>query len=108
LIYKEKAKCQIGKKNNSDYISNQQILSDFYNFFQIFTGIVFSETKQLFRGTDQTIIQHEPISKNINFYQTNLLLDKLAIKLKEIQKAISSEDFEILEKQINHVFTVFN
>ncbi|MEI7919871.1 MAG: hypothetical protein WCH65_07030 [bacterium] len=70
--------------------------------------MVFNESKKLFtRGTD-TMISHDPIWENGDFYQTNLLRKQLIEKKGVIKNSLSEENYAILEKHIAHIQKVFD
>lgn len=75
FIYQQKVDHEITNKEN---VSEE--LQQFVNTFQIFIGVLFNESKKLFVKTEETMIQHDPIRENGDFYQTNLLWKQIVEK----------------------------
>ena len=103
FVYQKKVDNEILWKEN---ISGE--LEEFVNNFQIFIGIVFSESTKLFIKTENTMIQHDPIRDHGDFHQTNLVRKQLLDKKEKLQNTLSKENFEILEKHIAHIQKVFD
>ena len=90
------------------YNSTLEFLNDFYNFFQIFVGNLFMETKQLFMKIQNDKIQHDPIVWSSNFHKTNLLLPKLWEYKSEFEKYLLEDDFKTMLDHIENIEKVFN
>lgn len=101
LLYKYNFKQQIDEK--TDYSATIELLNNFSNFFQIFIWQIFIETKELFRKTESIVIQHNPIVDNWDFFKTNKLFPQLRETLNQTKEVLLSEDFDVLEWQINKI-----
>jgi len=106
LIYKIKTDLQISK--DIKWKDNLESLQEFYNFFQIFIGVIFTETKKIFTNTDLTNIQHDPIVDHWDFHQTNLLRKQMPEQFKLIKKILEEDDWEVLSKQFKHIANVLD
>ena len=83
-------------------------LQEFVNTFQVYIGILFSESTKLFIKTEATMIQHDPIRDHGDFYQSNLLREQLLAKKESLKNILSEENYAILEKHIAHIQKVFD
>lgn len=83
-------------------------LQEFVNTFQVYIGILSSESTKLFIKTDRTMIQHDPIRDHGDFYQSNLLWKQLLEKKEGLKNILSPENYTILEKHIAHIQKVFD
>jgi hypothetical protein len=104
FIYKQKVLAQIAKQEAND----SSPLTDFYNFFQVFIGVIFSDTKKIFTNTPAIYIPHDPIIDHGDFYQTTLLRKQMGEHLAKVSEIISPEDNEQLTKQIEHIDKIFS
>lgn len=103
FVYQKKVDNEIqGKANESGE------LEEFVNSFQIFVGIVFNESTKLFIKTQNNMVQHDPICDHGDFYQTNLVRKQLLDKKTSLQKLLSKENNELLEKHFAHIQKVFD
>ncbi len=103
FVYQQKIDNQIqGTTNESEE------LQEFVNTFQVYIGILFSESTKLFIKTDATMVQHDPIRDHGDFYQSNLLREQLLAKKESLKKILSEENYAILEKHIAHIQKVFD
>ena len=75
FIYQQKVDHEIANKENVS-----EALQQFVNAFQIFIGVLLNESKKLFVKTEETMIPHDPIRENGDFYQTNLLRKQIVEK----------------------------
>ena len=81
---------------------------EFVQFFTVFMGILWQETKAFFTNTDATIQTLEPLKGNISFYQTNKLLDRFDLEWKPLlEEVLSSAEFNTVWKQIEHMQVIF-
>ena len=83
-------------------------LQQFINAFQIFVGVLFTETKHLFTKTEATILQHDPIQDHGDFYQTNLLRKQLLEKHQSLASSLSSENYATITKHLHNIQKVFD
>jgi len=83
-------------------------LQEFVNTFQVYIGVLFNDSTKLFIKTQANMIQHDPIREHGDFYQSNLLWKQLLEKKEGLQKILSPENYEILNKQMNHIQKVFD
>lgn len=83
-------------------------LQQFINAFQIFVGVLFTETKHLFTKTEATILQHDPIQDHGDFYQTNLLRKQLLEKHQSLETSLSSDNYTTITKHLNNIQKVFD
>ncbi|MDR0650671.1 MAG: hypothetical protein LBG59_04680 [Candidatus Peribacteria bacterium] len=86
--------------------THNDILKEFDTFFAMFLGIVWMETKNLFIGRPEDILQINPIINNLDFHQTNLLLPKLRAFEQPLQSVLHQQDFHTLWKQIEHFLAI--
>jgi len=83
-------------------------LQEFVNTFQIFIGVLFNESKKLFVKTESTMIPHDPIRDHGDFYQTNLLRKQLVEKKEGLQKTLSEDNYNLLDKHFAQIQKVFD
>ena len=103
FLYKQKIDAQI------QWITNQSNeLQEFVNTFQVYIGILFSESTKLFIKTANTMVQHNPIREHGDFYQSNLLRKQLLEKKEGLKDILSEEHYTTLEKHIAHIQKVFD
>jgi hypothetical protein len=84
----------------------EEVLTAFDTFFTMFIGILWTETKKLFIGRADDILQINPLIGNLDFHQTNLLLPKLRAFQEVLQSVLHESDFTILRKQIEHFLAI--
>jgi hypothetical protein len=101
---------QLAKPSTAEGLNSEQgeALNSFYNFFQIFIGVISNETKKIFTKTDAIYIPHDPIIDHGDFYQTTLLWKQMAEHLEKIAEILAQEDMMLLTKQIEHIDKIFN
>jgi len=103
FLYKQKIDAQI------QWITNQfNELQEFVNTFQVYIGILFSESTKLFIKTANTMVQHDPIREHGDFYQSNLLRKQLLEKKEGLKDILSEDHYTTLEKHIAHIQKVFD
>ena len=82
------------------------VLERFARFFEVFMGVLFSETKPLFVNNPETKVTVNPILENINFYETNKLVLQFPDYKSLLQECLDDEDFQALWMKIDQLFTV--
>ena len=103
FVYQQEVESQITGKE----IASGE-LQEFVNTFQIFIGVLFNESKKLFIKTENTMIPHDPIRDHGDFYQTNLLWKQLVEKKEGLEKALSEDNYKLLNKHLDQIQKVFD
>ncbi len=86
----------------------KEVIERFARFFEVFMGVMFSETKQLFVNIPDTKIVANPILDNINFYETNKLLDQFGKYKTLLQECLQIDDFQPLWSNIDQFLSVLS
>lgn len=81
-------------------------LQDFDTFFTMFIWILRTETKKLFINRPEDEIQINPIVSTPDFYQTNLMIQKLKEFKLILESSIQPWDFKTLRSQIEHFLSI--
>lgn len=84
----------------------QEALESFASFFEIFMGVLFSETKKCFVNIQDTHLVINPILENINFYETNKLVLQFPEHKSMLQECLNSTDFDNLWTMIDNLFHI--
>jgi len=103
LLYVYQTRNQIKAKKYDQAVI---LLEELVQFFQIFLGTLFLETKQLFKNIDQDKIETNPILDNIIFHRSNGLLEQLdvfVLKLKGLLLPYDYEQFVQQYQQMNEI-----
>ena len=103
LAYKYHLAFEYGEKTKEEI----WILTSFIEFFTVFTGVLGQETKKFFTHTDATMMTLDPIKDNVAFYQTNKLLQRFDEFRKQLSSILDVSEMQILQKQIEHMFKIF-
>ena len=103
LAYKYHLAFEYGEKTKEEI----WILTSFIEFFTVFTGVLGQETKKFFTHTDATTMTLDPIKDNVAFYQTNKLLQRFDEFRKQLSSILNVSEMQILWKQIEHMFKIF-
>lgn len=83
----------------------KSLLAPFISFFCTFTGVLFVELAHQFKNVALDKIEINPISGNISFHKTNLLLRQFDEHLGNLKKQLEEEDFAIVNNQIQTLFS---
>ncbi|MFZ2150841.1 MAG: 3'-5' exonuclease [Candidatus Absconditicoccaceae bacterium] len=102
FIYKYKLNYQLGLCDDKAMIE----LQNFCNFFQIFIGEVFIETKNFFTNNANTSMQINPIVDSLDFVKTNSLLSQFQY-YKDSFQSLLGDDFKQFWSGFNHMINVF-
>lgn len=102
LLYKQSLDSKTG--NNE----KEQKLPHFYNFFQIFIGQLFMDSKQFFIGKNTERVQSNPITTEPTFYKTNLLWKQIKDEFLLLENELQKNDFTIIKKQFDHIENLLN
>lgn len=86
----------------------QKAIEEFVVFFEIFMGVLFSETKKHFIDVQSTFLTINPIMDHINFYETNKLIKQIDNYMTILKSALDISDFEKLKQQIDLLFVIFS
>lgn len=84
----------------------REVLDSFARFFEIFMGVLFSETKQYFTNTSENVVVINPILWNINFYETNNLLAHFEKHKSLLENVLEEKDFDKLWSKIDNFYTI--
>ena len=103
LAYKYHLAFEYGEKTKEEIWN----LTSFIEFFTVFTGVLGQETKKFFTHTDATTMTLDPIKDNVAFYQTNKLLQRFDEFRKQLSSILDVSEMQILQKQIEHMFKIF-
>ncbi len=101
FIYKYKLNYQLWLCDDKAMIQ----LQNFCNFFQIFIGEIFIETKKFFTNTSNTKIQINPIVDSIDFVKTNALLSQFEY-YKNAFESLLWDDFDRFWSGFAHMINV--
>ncbi len=87
---------------------NSEKVFKFYNYFLVFTWILFQEITNKFKWTDKDMIEIDPILKNIDFYKTNKILWFMKENLKSLKEILQKEDFDTLKQKIKELQNILD
>lgn len=90
------------------YDSTLVFLHDFYNFFQVFIGNLFIETKNLFVKVQDDKVACDPMINHSNFYKTNLLYQNFEKLKADFETHLLLEDAEWLHHHVDQIEKIFN
>lgn len=94
-------------KYSLDWLDDaKNVIERFVSFFEIFMWVLFSETKQFFVDTQDTILTINPIIGSVNFYETNKLFQQFLSYKDTLSECLDSLDFENLWYKINEFISI--
>jgi len=109
ILYKQQLKKQIQETKGQDITDKEKTekLNNFYQLFQIFVGVLSSETSKIFTSND-AYMTINPIIENPSFHQTNLLRQQCKEQQETLETYLDEEEKKFLIKQLTHLEKIIN
>ena len=110
LIYKQQLKKEIQEAKGETVTEQEKTekLNSFYQIFQIFVGVLSSETTKIFTNTSNSYMVIDPIVEHSSFHQSNLLRQQCKEQQETLEIYLDDDEKKFLIKQLLHLDKILN